>query len=134
MSVPITSSSVRTVDRIKIRARNVNGVSSYVENTTNINVHTSSQSGFNENSISVSNSLGSTFTDNAIRSAAFKSETSNTPSLRGSSFNYYSTETFTEGADPGVAGTKEATVRLGILKHNITNYSTYVPPGPDRSV
>ena len=133
LSVPITSSSVRTVDRIKIRARNVNGVSSYVENTTNINVHTSSQSGFNENSISVSNSLGSTFTDNAIRSAALKSETSNTPSLRGSSFNYYSTETFTEGADPGVAGTKEATVRLGILKHNITNYSTHVPPGPNRS-
>jgi len=133
LSVPITSSSVRTVDRIKIRARNVNGVSSYVENTTNINVHTAAQSGFNENSISVSNSLGSTFTDNAIRSAAFKSETTNTPSLRGSSFNYYSTETFTESADPGVAGTKEATVRLGILKHDVTNYSTYVPPGPNRS-
>ena len=133
LSVPITSSSVRTVDRIKIRARNVNGVSSYVENTTNINVHTSSQSGFNENSISVSNSLGSTFTDNAIRSAAFKSETTNTPSLRGSSFNYYSTETFTESADPGVSGTKEATVRLGILKHDVTNYSTYIPSGPNRS-
>ena len=133
LSVSITSSSVRTVDRIKIRARNVNGVSSYVENTTNINVHTASQSGFNENSISVSNSLGSTFTDNAIRSAAFKSETTNTPSLRGSSFNYYSTETFTEAADPGVSGTKEATVRLGILKHDVTNYSTYVPSGPNRS-
>ena len=133
LSVPITSSSVRTVDRIKIRARNVNGVSSYLENSTNINVHTSSQSGFNENSISVSNSLGSTYTDNAVRSAALKSETTNTPSLRGSSFNYYTTETFTESGDPGVAGTKEATVRLGVLKHDVTNYSTYIPPGPNRS-
>ena len=133
LSVPITSSSVRTVDRIKIRARNVNGASSYIENTTNINVHTASQSGINENSIQVSNSLGSTFTDNAVRSAAFKSETTNTPSLRGSSFNYYSTETYSESADPGVAGTKEAIVRLGILKHDVTNYSTYVPPGPNRS-
>jgi len=133
LSVPITSSSVRTVDRIKIRARNVNGTSSYIENTTNINVHTASQSGINENSIQVSNSLGSTFTDNAVRSAAFKSETTNTPSLRGSSFNYYTTEIFSESADPGIAGTKESTVRLGLLKHDVLNYSTYIPPGPNRS-
>lgn len=133
LSVPITSSSVRTVDRIRIRARNCNGVGSYSQNTTNINVHTASQSGFNEGSISVSNSLGSGFTDNGVRSAAFLSQTADTPPLRGSSFNYYTTETFTESTDPGVEGTKESTIRLGVLKHDVTDYSSYIPAGPDRS-
>jgi hypothetical protein len=41
---------------------------------------------------------------------------------------------YTETADPGVAGTKEATIRLGVLKFSANNYSTgYLPVGPDRS-
>jgi hypothetical protein len=41
---------------------------------------------------------------------------------------------YTEQSDPGVAGTKEATVRLGAIKHDVTDYSSgYLPTGPDRS-
>ena len=133
LSVAITSSSVRTVDRIKVRASNANGTGNYVENTTNINVHTASQSGINETAISVSSGLGSGFTDNGVRSGALKSATTDTPALRGGSYNYYNTDIFAEDSDSGVQGTKEATIRLGVLKHDTTNYSTYVPPGPNRS-
>ena len=132
LSVPITSSSVRTVDRVKIRASNANGTGSYVENTTNINVHTASQSGINETAISVTG-VGAGFSDNGVRSGAFKSATTDTPALRGGSYNYYNTDIFVEDSDSGVQGTKEATIRLGVLKHDTTNYSTYVPPGPNRS-
>ena len=133
LSVAITSSSVRTVDRIQIRATNVNGTGSYVENTKNINVHTAAQSGINETAISVSNGLGSGFTDNGVRSGAFKSATTDTPALRGGSYNYYNTDIFAEDSDSGVQGTKEATIRLGVLKHDTTDYSAYVPVGPNRS-
>jgi hypothetical protein len=41
---------------------------------------------------------------------------------------------YTEASDPGVAGTKEATIRLGVLRWTANNYSTgYLPVGPDRS-
>ena len=133
LSVPITSSSVRTVDRVQVRASNANGTGSYVENTTGINVHTSAQSGISEISIAVSNSLGAGFTDNAVRTGAFKSATTDTPALRTGTYNYYNTDIFAEDSDSGIQGTKEATIRLGILKHDITNYSTYIPPGPNRS-
>ena len=132
-NVPITSSSVALTERLKIRAQNANGFGSYLQNSTLINIQTASQSGISELSIAVSNSLGSSFTDNAVRSAALISATTDTPTLRGSSFNYYTTETFTESADPGVAGTKEASIRFGVVKHDVTNYSTYIPAGPNRS-
>ena len=59
LTVPITSSSVRTISRVKVRAKNVNGTSSYSSSiATNIQVHTASQSGINETAIAVSDSLG----------------------------------------------------------------------------
>ena len=37
-------------------------------------------------------------------------------------------------SDPGVQGTREATIRLGVLKHDTTDYSTgFLPVGPNRS-
>ena len=48
--------------------------------------------------------------------------------------NFYTNAPYTEASDPGVAGTKEATVRIGAIKHDVTNYSSgYLPVGPNRS-
>jgi len=134
LAVNITSSSVRTVDRVKVRARNCNGVGSYVENATNINVHTASQSGISEIAIAVSDSLGNgDYTNDGVRIFDFNADTTDTPSYT-SSTNFYTNSPYTESSDPGVEGTKEATVRLGVLKHDTTDYSTgYLPVGPDRS-
>jgi len=133
LTVPITSSSVRTVDRVRVRARNCNGVGSYVENATNINVHKSAQSGISEILIPVSDSLGAGFDDDGVRIFDFSADTTDTPSFTGST-NFYTSSPYTEASDPGVSGTKEATIRLGVLEHNVVDYSTgYLPVGPDRS-
>jgi hypothetical protein len=133
LTIPITSSSVRTVDTAHIRARNVNGISSYSNLTGNIQVHTAAQSGISEIAIAVSDSLGSTYDDDGIRSAAFLSDTTDTPSFNGAT-NFYTSSVYSESADPGVEGTKEATIRLGVLKYDVTDYSSgYLPVGPDRS-
>ena len=133
LSVPITSSSVRTVETIKARARNVNGISSYSELSTKLQVHTAAQSGVSEIAIPVADSLGATFDDDGVRIFDFSSETTNTPSFSAST-NFYTNSPYTESSDPGVAGTKEATVRLGVIEHNVVDYSTgFLPAGPDRS-
>jgi hypothetical protein len=133
LTIPVTASSVRTVDRVQVRARNCNGVGSYVENATNINVHTASQSGISEILIPVSDSLGAGFDDDGVRIFDFSADTTNTPSYTGST-NFYTATPYTESSDPGVEGTKEATVRLGVLKYDITDYSAgFLPVGPDRS-
>jgi len=135
LTVPITSSSVRTVDRIKARARNVNGVGGYSSDiATNIQVHKSSQSGISEIAIDISNSLGNgTYTDDGIRIFDFSSETTNNPTYTNST-NFYTNNVYTESSDPGVSGTKEASVRIGNIKYDVTDYSSgYLPAGPDRS-
>jgi len=134
LTIPITSSSVRTVDTAHIRARNVNGISGYSNLTGNIQVHTAAQSGISEIALAVSDSLGNgTYTDDGIRSAAFLADTTDTPSYNGAT-NFYTSSLYSEASDPGVSGTKEATIRLGVLKHDVTDYSSgYLPVGPDRS-
>jgi len=135
LTVPITSSSVRTVSRLKVRARNVNGVSSYSSDiATNIQVHKSAQSGISEIAIAVADALGNgDYTDDGVRVFDFSSETTNTPSYT-SSTNFYTNSVYGESSDPGVSGTKEATIRLGTLKYDVTDYSSgYLPAGPDRS-
>jgi hypothetical protein len=133
LEVGITTSSVRTIDRVQVRARNCNGVGSYSENTTNIQVHKSAQSGISEIAIAVSDALGATYDDDGIRIADFIAETTDTPSYSGAT-NFYTNDPYSESSDPGVEGTKEATIRLGVLKHDTTDYSTgYLPVGPDRS-
>ena len=133
LAVPITTSGVRTVESLSIRARNVNGVGSSGNLTEKIQVHTAAQSGISEIAIAVADALGSTFDDDGIRITDFKSETTNNPSFT-SSTNFYTNAPYSEASDPGVAGTKEATVRLGVIKHDVTNYSTgFLPAGPNRS-
>lgn len=134
LTVNITSSSVRTVESPQIRARNVNGIGNYSTIGTKIAVHTASQSGISEISIPVADTLGNgTFTDDGVRIFDFNTETIDTPSYT-SSTNFYTNSVYTESSDPGVEGTQEATIRLGVLKHDVTDYSSgYLPVGPDRS-
>jgi hypothetical protein len=135
--VPITTVNVRSVGKVKVRAKNVNGNSNYTSSiNTNIQVHKSNQSGISEIGIDVSNSLGNgDFTDDGIRIFDLSSETSNTPAF-SSTTNYYSTTTnhYSESSDPGISTTRESVVRMGVIKHDTNNYSSgYLPVGPDLS-
>lgn len=132
LDVNITSSSARTIETIRARAHNVNGAGNYIENPQKIAVHTATQYGINEQSITVSQSLGDGFNDYGKRIFDFASETINTPPLT-SGINYYTNNPYTESADPGVEGTQEASIRLGVLKHSTEDYSTFLPVGPNRS-
>ena len=133
LNVNITGSSVRTIERLGVRTNNVNGSGSMVQNTTAIQVHTAEQSGISETSIDVSSSLGSGFNDDGVRIFDFSSETTNNPSFNGST-NFYNNNPYTESSDLGMAGTKEATLRIGKIEHNVNDYSSgYLPTGPDRS-
>ena len=109
LTIPITTSSVRTVDRVKVRAKNVNGTSGYSSDiATNIQVHRASQSGISEIAIDVANSLGNgTYTDDGARIFDFSADTTNNPSYT-SSTNFYTNNVYNESTDPGVAGTKES--------------------------
>jgi len=137
LTVPITSSSVRTVDRVRVRAKNVNGTSSYTSDiSTNIQVHTAAQSGISEISIAVPSGLGDgTYTDNGKRIYDFgPGVTTTTPSYNGAT-NFYTNNPYSESSSPaGITTTAEAVVRLGAITHNQVNYSAgYLPVGPDFS-
>ena len=132
-TINITSSSVRALEDIRVRAYNMNGTSSYATvSTPKVAVHTASPNGVTEEDINVSNSLGDgTFVDNGKRIFDFSGATTNTPSFT-SSTNFYTNNLFT--GNKTVAGTKEATVRWGTLKYDVTDYSSgFLPVGPDRS-
>jgi hypothetical protein len=132
--IPITSNSIRSVQDIKIRAKNPTGTGLYATNSTKVQVHTTEQSGISEILIAVTDSLGNgVYTDDGVRIFDFSSDTTDNPSYT-SSTNFYTNSPYTESGDPGVAGTKEATIRLGVLEHNVVDYSTgFLPVGPDRS-
>lgn len=133
MTVNITSSNVRTIENIRHRANNIYGASGYQTPSANIQVHKASQTGISEIAIDVSSSLGSTYNDDAVRIFDFSADTTNNPTIPGAT-NFYTNSVYSESADPGVVGTKEATIRLGVLEHNVDNYSTgYLPVGPNRS-
>jgi hypothetical protein len=136
LNVPIAA-GVRTVEAIGIRANNVAGLGSLVENSTKLAVHSAAQSGISEIAIVAtgvgSAASGAAVNESGIRSYWFKANTSNTP-VYTSATNFFTTQVYSEASDPGVAGTKESTIRLGTLKHDITDYSTgYLPVGPNRS-
>ena len=134
LTVPITSSSVRTVSRVKVRARNVNGVGSYsADLPTNVQVHTAAQSGISEIAIAVADSLGSTYDDDGVRIFDFAHLTADNPAIPGST-NFYTNNVYTESADPGISTTREAVLRLGNITHDQNDYSSgYLPAGPDLS-
>jgi hypothetical protein len=131
LTVAINQASVRSVANLRIVVTNVNGTSAYAETGVNVQVHTANQSGISEIAISANTSAN---TNPAVRSTYFLASTTHTPSYTGSTNFMTAPNVYTETADPGVAGTKEATIRLGVLKFSANNYSTgYLPVGPDRS-
>jgi len=137
VTVDINSSSVFSRRKIQARSSNANGTGSYNQSDTIISVFTASPTGLNNElgGITVSDSLGAGFDDDAVRIADFISETTDTPSFNGAT-NFYTNNTFS-GAE-SVSGTREATVipsstSAGTISHDTTDYSGYLPAGPDRS-
>ena len=132
LTVPITSSSVRSVKTIRARSKNANGTGSYNSSSTKIQVYTASLLSLDNEAggITVSDSLGdgSTHTDDAIRITGFGSS-SDTPSFN-SATNYYTSNAWSGAVT--VAGTTEAISRFGTIKHFTTDLSSgYLPAGPD---
>jgi plastocyanin len=133
ISVPITSSGVRSIQTIKARSKNANGTGSYSEDTTKIQVYTSSLLTLDDEAggITVSDSLGATFDDDAVRISGLGSLSGDTPSLFDSSNANYYTDHAWSGAVT-VAGTNEAISRFGTISHFTTDLSSgYLPAGPD---
>lgn len=132
LTVAVNQASVRSVANLRIVVTNVNGTSAHAEVVgANIQVHTASQSGISEISISANTSAN---TNPAVRSTYFLANTIHTPLYARLTNFMTSPNVYTEASDPGVAGTKEATIRLGVLKFSANNYSTgYLPVGPNRS-
>ena len=130
-TIDITNSSIAAVETLKVRAYNVNGTGNFVSLPEKVQVHTASPFGIIESSITVESSLGNgVVTDNAIRIADFVADSTDTPTIVGSTD--YTATPFTGAVS--VSGSQEATVRWGVLKHDTTDYSTgYLPVGPDRS-
>jgi hypothetical protein len=126
------TTTIRSVANVRIVVTNVNGTSAYAEMVgANIQVHTAAQSGISEIAISANTSAN---TNPAVRSTYFLANTSHTPAYVSSTNFMTAPNVYTETADPGVAGTREATIRLGVLKFSANNYSTgYLPVGPNRS-
>ena len=132
LTIAINQASVRAIANLTLVATNVNGTGTAAFNTTaNIQVHTAAQSGISEIAISANTSAN---TNPAVRSTYFLANTIHTPAYARLTNFMTTPNVYTETADPGVQGTKEATIRLGVLKWSANNYSTgYLPVGPDRS-
>jgi hypothetical protein len=131
LTLAINQASVRSIANVAIAVTNVNGTSLTAYKSTTIQVHTAAQSGISEIAISANTSAN---TNPAVRSTYFLSSTVFNPSYVSSTNFMTSPNVYTETADPGVAGTREATIRLGVLKFSANNYSTgYLPVGPNRS-
>jgi hypothetical protein len=132
LTVAINQASVRSVANVRIVVTNVNGTSTYAEVIgANLQVHTAAQSGISEIAISANTSAN---TNPAVRSTYFFANTIHTPAYARLTNFMTAPNVYTEAADPGVAGTREATIRLGVLKFSANNYSTgYLPVGPNRS-
>jgi hypothetical protein len=132
LTVAINQASVRAVANIQVVATNVNGTSTARNvNTRRIQVHTAAQSGISEIAISANTSAN---TNPAVRSTYFLANTIHTPAYARLTNFMTTPNVYTEASDPGVVGTKEATIRIGVLRHDISNYSaSFLPVGPNRS-
>ena len=133
LTVPITSSSVRSVKTIRARSKNANGDGSYNSSSTKIQVYTASLLTLDDEAggITVADSLGAGFDDDAVRIAGFGSLSGDTPALFDSSNANYYTDSAWSGAVT-VEGTNEAISRFGTIKHFTTDLSSgYLPVGPD---
>jgi PKD repeat protein len=119
-----------SVGYLNVTATNVNGSGTTKQVTVPINVYSSTISGINEESIPVSSNLGGTYSDNGKRVVISNTggPLDATPAFN-SATNYYTTQVFT-GATT-VDGTNEAVVRWGAIKNVTTDFTNYLPAGPD---
>ena len=133
--IPVYAMTARDEITLKTPDALMNGTSTVAEvNTKKVQVHTAAQSGISEISITANASLGDgTYTSNGIRSSWFKSNIAFNPPY-SSGLNYFTGNVYSESSDPGVAGTRESTIRWGIIKHDLSDFgNTYLPAGPNRS-
>ena len=127
--VPITTSTVNSVESIKFRVHTIVGDSAYTADTAEkLRVWRSTPTGLDTEEFHVDNDLGFFYNDDAKRITEFSSA-SDTPAF-SSTTNYY-TDHVWAGAET-IAGTAEAVVRWGTIEHNTVDYSDgYLPVGPD---
>jgi len=118
--------TVNAVASVKANLSNINGEGAYSTFSTKINLKGTSLSGFDEEDITIT-SLG-TGSGNAKR-IVIASASGDNPTY-SSSTDYYASNAWT--GSQTVAGTDEAIVRWGQLKHYSTDLSSgYLPAGPD---
>ena len=139
LTVPLLSTQRRSIQQIKMRAKNCNGNGSYSESSTKIQMYSNTRLALDNESaegsqagvIAVSDSLGATFDDDAVRIAGFGALSGNNPDINDSSNANYYTDSVWSGAVT-VAGTNEAISRFGTISHFTTDLSSgYLPVGPD---
>ena len=130
VTVPINS-NIRSVGNLKMRARNVNGISSYSSHSVPIRVYNASSiTGIDETNIisTVPNKNG-----NGVRVRGLAASAGDTPSYTGSN-NFYTGFALNHTTDGNFQGKKEAGVSVnGLIQHDVTDYSGHLPSGPDRS-
>jgi len=122
----LVNGAVNGVSTIAANIFNVVGTSTTIQLPTKIQMYAGANSGFNEANITANVASN---TQPAIR--IVMSTAGNTPAFSGST-NYYTSNVWS-GAQT-IAGTPEAVVRYGVLKHYAVDLSTgYLPIGPDLS-
>ena len=120
----LLNGAVNGVSTLAANIFNVVGTSTTIQLPTKIQMYAGANSGFNEQSITANVASN---TQAAIR--IVMSTAGNTPAFSGST-NYYVSNVWT-GAQT-IAGTPEAVVRYGVLKHFAVDLSTgYLPIGPN---
>ena len=118
----------RNVEGLGLYGKNVNGNGSTLQMAnTQIQAYNGNSSGVNETAIPVADALGAGFDDDGKRIKV--SWSGATPAFSNST-NYYTGNAWT--GSQTIAGTDEAVVRFGTLKHYTTNLSTgFLPVGPN---
>jgi len=120
----LLNGAVNSVASLAANIFNVVGTSTTIQLPTKIQMYAGANSGFNEANITANVASN---TQPAIR--IVMSTAGNTPAF-SSNTNYYTSNVWT-GAQT-IAGTPEAVVRYGVLKHYAVDLSTgYLPIGPD---
>ena len=120
--------SAALTGKLDLQLSNVNGISVNTELPAPINLYSIPVSGLDELSIPVSSTLGTVYTDNGVRVSLGASGA--TPVIINTT-NYYTNYQF-NSLTP-VAGTDEAILRFGSVTNDVTDYSTYLPVGPNLS-
>ena len=125
----LVDGTAAAVGNVNATLTSVNGASTAVSLPALINVYSSAYSGFDETSIGC---LAGTANSTVAKRVSLYSSNIITPVYANTVTNYYTANAWT--GSQTIAGTTDAVVRWGNLKVNTTDYSTYLPPGPNLAV